>query len=100
MVDFGRRLPHNRRSCSYREGMSMRIVYVAPCAVEYVKKSTPGFIPVSLYDPMTPAREGEIGRTMTDIYAVLAPGIYEFGYGFNEYGQSDQLEPFKVGEWN
>lgn len=54
----------------------MTLVYVAPCAVPYVLKSTQGFIPVALYDPGTVIMEGEIGTNGREKFIVLKPGVF------------------------
>lgn len=54
----------------------MNLVYVAPCAVPYVLKSTPGFIPVALYDPGTVIMEGEIGTNGREKFIALKPGRF------------------------
>ena len=54
----------------------MNLVYVAPCAVPYVLKSTQGFIPVALYDPGATILDGEFGTNGRDKFIVLKPGIF------------------------
>lgn len=59
----------------------MNLVYVAPCAVPYVTKSTRGFIPVRLYDPGVRLIAGEIGTNGRDRFIVLSPGVFRLEDG-------------------
>lgn len=59
----------------------MNLVYVAPCAMEYVIKSTRGFVPVRLYDPGVRVIAGEIGTNGRDRFIALSPGVFQFEDG-------------------